>query len=126
MSRTSYIVQFSDVRMSDIERVGGKNASLGEMTHHLTSAGIRVPPGFATTADAYRDFLRTDGLDRRIEGILAALDPDDVDALTQAGSSIRRMILETPIQPDLVSAVENAYRDLIGDRKSTRLNSSHT
>ena len=118
MTRTSYIVQLADVRMSDIDKVGGKNASLGEMTHHLTSAGIRVPSGFATTAEAYRDFLGIDNLGARIAEVLSSLDPGDVKALAVAGASIRTMILDTPLQPELVVAIESAYRQLAVDSGS--------
>jgi pyruvate,water dikinase len=114
MTRISYIVHFSDIRMTDIDNVGGKNASLGEMTYHLKSAGIRVPTGFATTAEAYREFLEVDGLGQRIERILARLDPTDVKALALSGATIRKMILDTPLQADLLSAIEAAYLDLVG------------
>lgn len=129
MTQISYILQFADVRMSDIDKVGGKNASLGEMTHHLTGAGIRVPTGFATTAAAFRDFLETDGLGGRIEEILTTLDPNDVTALAIAGASIREMILETPLQPGLMAAIEAAYRELVtrtGPEASFAVRSSAT
>ena len=101
--------------MRDLERVGGKNASLGEMIGELAGAGIRVPGGFATTADAYREFLAQDGLDRRIDAILEALDVGDVSALAAAGGAIRRMVLETKLPEALATDVEAAWRAL-GER----------
>ena len=98
---SSYIVPFSRLRMTDVESVGGKNASLGEMIGALASAGVRVPDGFATTAQAYRDFLAQDGLGRRIEERLRGLDVDNVARLAEAGAAIREWILQTPFQPAL-------------------------
>ncbi|HXL75832.1 MAG TPA: PEP/pyruvate-binding domain-containing protein, partial [Burkholderiales bacterium] len=74
------VAWLKDLRMPDLERVGGKNASLGEMMSALTAAGIRVPGGFATTAQAFREFLSANGLDRRIEERLRSLDPKNVSA----------------------------------------------
>ena len=91
--------------MSDVERVGGKNASLGEMISSLASLGVQVPGGFATTAQAYRDFLRQDGLDERIRAALADLDVDDVTKLASTGAQIRQWILSTPFPPQLEQAV---------------------
>src|SRR5207244_3686413 len=107
--------------MGDIETVGGKNASLGEMIRALGALGIRVPGGFATTAHAYREFLAQGGLDARIRAELARLDVDDVARLAATGARIRQWILETPLPPPLAAAVSAELRD----RKSTRLNSSH-
>ncbi|MCC6708379.1 MAG: phosphoenolpyruvate synthase [Gammaproteobacteria bacterium] len=104
-----YIVSLKDVGMHDVDKVGGKNASLGEMIRHLDAAGVRVPGGFATTAQAFRDFLAHDGLDKRIQARLAALDIDDVPALTKAGREIRAWIVETPLPARLQSAIEAAY-----------------
>ncbi|NND60575.1 MAG: phosphoenolpyruvate synthase, partial [Gammaproteobacteria bacterium] len=84
-----YIIPFEQLGLGDVGRVGGKNASLGEMIAGLASAGVRVPPGFATTADAYRDFLKHEGLDDRIKQTLAGLDTDDLDQLAQTGDRIR-------------------------------------
>ncbi|HXQ64760.1 MAG TPA: PEP/pyruvate-binding domain-containing protein, partial [Steroidobacteraceae bacterium] len=80
-SVTTYIVPFSQLGMHDVDRVGGKNASIGEMIGHLTRLGVKVPDGFATTADAFRQFLAHDGLAARIARTLAALDVDDVEKL---------------------------------------------
>ncbi len=98
---TGYTVPFSGLRMKDIASVGGKNASLGEMIGQLSKAGVRVPDGFATTAQAYRDFLAQDGLDARIAAELANLDINDVARLADAGNRIRGWILETPFQQGL-------------------------
>ncbi len=98
---TVYTVPFSGLRMKDIASVGGKNASLGEMIGQLSKAGVRVPDGFATTAQAYRDFLAQDGLDARIAAELANLDINDVARLADAGNRIRGWILETPFQQGL-------------------------
>ena len=94
---TGYTVPLAELRMKDVESVGGKNASLGEMIGRLSGAGVRVPDGFATTAQAYRDFLAQDGLGARIAGELAALDVDDVTRLAEAGARIRGWILDTPV-----------------------------
>ncbi|MBX5459992.1 MAG: phosphoenolpyruvate synthase [Steroidobacteraceae bacterium] len=91
--------------MSDVERVGGKNASLGEMISSLASLGVRVPGGFATTAQAYRDFLTQGGLDERIRAALADLDVEDVTKLASTGAQIRQWILSTPFPPQLEQAV---------------------
>ena len=86
--------------MDDVDTVGGKNASLGEMISNLSNLGVSVPGGFATTAAAYRKFLSTGGLDKRIHDVLDKLDVDDIEALTSAGASIRGWIMETPL-PDV-------------------------
>ena len=93
---TALVVPFDNLRMSDVEAVGGKNASLGEMISQLAGAGVRVPGGFATTAHAFRLFLQQGGLAQRIQDRLAALDTDDVRALTEAGAQIRQWMLDTP------------------------------
>jgi pyruvate,water dikinase len=98
--------------MDDVETVGGKNASLGEMISNLSGLGVTVPGGFATTAAAYRKFLAADGLDKRIHTLLADLDIDDIGALTRAGSSIRSWILETPLPDDLMKAVRQAWEEM--------------
>ena len=89
MVQGRYVFPFSQLRMTDVDRVGGKNASLGELLSQLTSAGIRVPDGFATTAEAFRLFLKEGGLEDRIHARLAKLDVDDVKALAAAGAEIR-------------------------------------
>jgi pyruvate, water dikinase len=113
MTASGYVVRFEDLRIADIPRVGGKNASLGEMIGNLAARGIRVPGGFATTAAAYRDFLREAGLAERIEARLAALDPDDVDALARCGAEIRGWIAAAPLPPRLEAEIAAAYRVLI-------------
>ncbi len=104
-----YIVPLKDVGMHDVDTVGGKNASLGEMIRHLDAAGVRVPGGFATTAQAFRDFLAHEGLDKRIHARLATFNVDDVSALTKAGREIRSWIIDTPLPARLQSAIEQAY-----------------
>ncbi|MBB1488159.1 phosphoenolpyruvate synthase [Oceanospirillum sp. D5] len=98
--------------MHDVEHVGGKNASLGEMISNLAGAGVSVPGGFATTAQAYREFLNYEGLADRINAELAQLDVDDVNALTKTGALIRGWILETPFPPAFEQALEEAYATL--------------
>ena len=109
---TRYTLSLDEVGRQDLDRVGGKNASLGEMLRALTQLGVRVPRGFATTADAYRDFLRQDGLDARIEQELAGLDVDDVTALASAGARIRGWILATPFASALQQAVLERWRQM--------------
>ncbi|MCP5145352.1 MAG: phosphoenolpyruvate synthase [Gammaproteobacteria bacterium] len=106
---TDYIVPLNAIGMDDIERVGGKNASLGEMIRHLDAAGVRVPGGFATTAEAFREFLRQDGLDERIMQRLATLDVDDVNALARAGREIRDWISHAELTPGLLDGARKAY-----------------
>jgi pyruvate,water dikinase len=101
----AYVIPLEQLKMSDVETVGGKNASLGEMIGSLTKLGVRVPGGFATTAHAYREFLAQGGLDARIRAELAALDVDDVVKLAASGARIRAWILATPFGPALTSAV---------------------
>ena len=103
-SKDDWVVPFEQLRMSDVEVVGGKNASLGEMISQLPQ-GVRVPTGFATTAHAFRAFLRNDGLDERINAILNGLDTDDVRALAQAGAKIRDMVQAQPLPPALEAAI---------------------
>ncbi|MCP4044151.1 MAG: phosphoenolpyruvate synthase, partial [Gammaproteobacteria bacterium] len=105
-----YVVPLEKLGSADVDRVGGKNSSLGEMIANLTSAGVRVPGGFATTAKAYRDFLARDGLDERIHARLDALDVDDVNTLAKTGREIRRWIVDTPFQAELEEAVETAWK----------------
>ncbi len=109
---SAYIVPFTECGMADVARVGGKNASLGEMISRLSSLGIRVPPGFATTAQAYREFLATDGLDRRIAAELESLDVGDVNELAKRGRKIREAIMATPLPPALAEAVTEAWREV--------------
>jgi pyruvate,water dikinase len=112
---TALVVPFEQLRMTDVEAVGGKNASLGEMISQLAASGVRVPGGFATTAHAFRRFLAQDGLDRRIAERLGTLDTDDVRALAQAGAEIRHWVESAPLPADLEAAVRAAYAQLVAD-----------
>lgn len=96
----------------DVERVGGKNASLGEMISHLSNAGVSVPGGFATTADAYREFLETSGLKDKIQAALAELNVDDITALTETGAKIRQWIIDAPLGEALEKEVRTAFTAL--------------
>ncbi|HBR98577.1 MAG TPA: phosphoenolpyruvate synthase, partial [Gammaproteobacteria bacterium] len=95
--------------MGDVGDVGGKNASLGEMIKNLSAAGITVPNGFATTADAFRTFLHQSGLDTRIQDALAPLDVGDTQQLARTGEQIRQWIIETPLPNALEQAISDAY-----------------
>jgi pyruvate, water dikinase len=106
---SEYILWLDQLGMGDLEKVGGKNASLGEMISHLSETGVTVPGGFATTAGAYREFLDQSGLAERIKARLAELDPEDTRALAQTGQEIRQWIMDTPLQPGLEQAVRDAY-----------------
>ncbi|MFN0041030.1 MAG: phosphoenolpyruvate synthase [Burkholderiales bacterium] len=120
MNAPRHVIPFEQLRMADIEQVGGKNASLGEMISQLGAAGVRVPGGFATTAHAFREFLAQDGLARQIEEALRGLDVADVSALVEAGSRIRGWILEAPLPTALEAAVTAHYRTLSdGDDKAS-------
>src|SRR5690625_2643020 len=116
----SYVIPFEQLRMTDVEAVGGKNASLGEMISQLSGAGVRVPGGFATTAEAFREFLHTDGLGERINQRLATLDHDDVRELTEAGAQIRQWIIETPFPKQLEEEIRTAFAQLDADRSEER------
>lgn len=105
---TPFVIKLAELGMNDVETVGGKNASLGEMIANLSSLGIAVPGGFATTAAAYREFLGADGLDRKINGLLDGLDVDDIATLSSVGSQIRGWILETPLPQRLIDEVGTA------------------
>ena len=109
---TAAVVWFSDLGMGDVARVGGKNASLGEMISNLAGAGIKVPGGFATTAWAYREFLGFDGLERRIQGMLDALDVDDVAKLQATGKALREMVIDTPLPGFLEAEIREAWAQL--------------
>nr|WP_315486831.1 phosphoenolpyruvate synthase [uncultured Undibacterium sp.] len=119
-SESVYVALFENLRMTDVDSVGGKNASLGEMISQLASAGVRVPGGFATTAQAFRDFLShsIDGglpLAQRIADRLATLDIEDVKELARAGAEIRQWIIDTPFQPRLQKEIEAFYNKLVAD-----------
>ncbi|HTO73742.1 MAG TPA: phosphoenolpyruvate synthase, partial [Gemmatimonadales bacterium] len=109
---SSYVVPLSSVTLADLERVGGKNASLGEMLHALAQRGVRVPDGFVLTAEAFRLHLREAGLTGWIEQTLAGLDVRDVRALAEAGQSIRARIREAPLPAVLVPPLTAAYAEL--------------
>ena len=109
---SDYIVPFTECGMEDVARVGGKNASLGEMIRELSRLGIRVPDGFATTAAAYREFLATGGLDKRIRAELDSLDVDDVVELAKRGRAVREAIMSTPLPKSLEEAVTEAWRQV--------------
>lgn len=109
------VIWFENLRMTDVESVGGKNASLGEMISQLANKGVRVPGGFATTAAAYRAFLAHEGLADRISAALAALDVDDVTELARVGKEIRQWILETPFPAELNADIETAWNKMVAD-----------
>ena len=111
---TRYVIPFNELRMSDVDQVGGKNASLGEMISQLPDS-VRVPGGFATTAQAYRDFLAHQGLAERIQARLAALDVDDVVELAKVGAEIRGWIVDTPFPPKLEQEIRAAYEALTAE-----------
>ena len=111
---TEYILWLDELGMNDLEKVGGKNSSLGEMIAHLSDLGVNVPGGFATTALAYRDFLQQSGLADRIRARLETLDADDTRALAETGQQIRQWIMETPLQAELEQAVRAAWEAMQG------------
>src|SRR2546427_1429460 len=106
------VAWLKDLRMADLERVGGKNASLGEMMSALAAAGIRVPGGFATTAQAFREFLSANGLEARIEQRLHSLAPKNVTALAACGAEIRSWILKAPFPANVEREIKSYYQDL--------------
>ena len=108
------VIKFQNLGKHDVEIVGGKNASLGEMISNLSNAGVSVPGGFATTAQAYRDFLEQSGLNKRINDVLDNLNVDDVLALAEAGKKIRQWVVDTPLLPELEAAVRAEFDDLTG------------
>ena len=106
------VIWFKELGMGDVEHVGGKNASLGEMIQHLSKAGVRVPNGFATTAEAYREFLSHEGLADKINAQLDGLDTDDVEALTKTGKAIREAVMQAPFPADLEGQIREFYEAL--------------
>ena len=110
----AFVIPFEQLGMHDVESVGGKNASLGEMIASLTRLGVQVPGGFATTASAYREFLQQGALDERIRAELASLDVDDVTKLAASGARIRQWILATPLPPPFEQAVLAQLREMSG------------
>jgi pyruvate, water dikinase len=126
---TRFAVAFDHLRMTDVGEVGGKNASLGEMISQLAATNVRVPGGFATTADAYREFLSHQGLADRINAALDALDVDDVDELAKVGAQIRRWVVDTPFPAALEADIKREYDALIatsGEGASFAVRSSAT
>lgn len=111
-----FIRWFSEIGLGDVALVGGKNASLGEMYRELTARGVRVPNGFAITADAYRAFLEKDNLAERLRAELRGLDTHDLAGLQQRGANIRRALLATELPADLAAEILEAYRKLGGTR----------
>jgi pyruvate, water dikinase len=108
----THTIDLAQLGMRDLEQVGGKNASLGEMISHLSSAGVSVPGGFATTADSFREFLSRDGLDKKIYQKLETLDTDDVCKLAIVGKEIRELIINTPFTAEFENAIRNSYLQL--------------
>lgn len=104
---------FNSLSMEDVDKVGGKNASLGEMVSNLSNAGVSVPNGFATTSYAFNQFLDYEGLDERIHQLLDELDVEDVEALRKTGATIRQWVLEAPFPADLEQDIRNDYQELI-------------
>jgi pyruvate, water dikinase len=111
-----YVIKLEELGMVDVETVGGKNASLGEMISNLSSLGVSVPGGFATTAAAYRDFLRVDGLDERIRQALDQLDVDDIGKLTSTGAEIRAWIGAAVLPERLTSDIRRAWDEMSGGK----------
>src|SRR4029077_13029897 len=121
-----YVAAFSELGMRDVARVGGKNASLGEMIGRLARLGLKVPAGFATPADAYREFLAQDGLAGRIEKTLAHLNIDNVEELARVGSQIRGWVLAPAFPPALERAMRGAWEGPGGADTAVALRSSAT
>ena len=114
----NYILWYQDLGMGDVGLVGGKNASLGEMISNLANAGVQVPGGFATTADAFNEFLKTSGVEDKIYQLLDELDVDDVNALAAAGSKIREWIINTPFQKEFENAIRTSFESLQGNNST--------
>lgn len=112
----AYVVPFNQVGINDIDHVGGKNASLGEMISSLSAAGVMVPGGFATTASAYREFLAHEGLAEKIDALLSKLDTDNLDQLAKTGSSIRQWVIDTPLPQALHDEILSAWKEMGGNR----------
>ncbi len=110
-----YVLWYQELGMHDVPRVGGKNASLGEMISNLANAGVQVPGGFATTSYAFNEFLEQSGLNARIYDVLDKLDVEDVNELAKVGGEIRQWIIDTPFQDDLDKAIREAYGQLHAD-----------
>lgn len=109
------ILWYNQLGMNDVDRVGGKNASLGEMITNLSGMGVSVPNGFATTAEAFNQFLDQSGVNQRIYALLDMTDIDDINQLAKAGTQIRQWIIDTPFQAELETAIREAYQTLSAD-----------
>ncbi|RPD98377.1 phosphoenolpyruvate synthase [Candidatus Pantoea deserta] len=109
------VLWYNQLGMHDVDRVGGKNASLGEMITNLSSLGVSVPNGYATTSYAFNQFLDQSGLNQRIYDLLDKTNVDDVDELAKAGKQIRQWVVDTPFQPELETAIREAYEQLSSD-----------
>ncbi len=109
---TDYVIPFSELSLDDVPRVGGKNASLGEMLRTLTNVGVSVPDGFAVTADAYRLHLERAGIAERIYGMLDDLDVHDVEALAKTGAAVRQMVRAAALPQEVVDGIAAAYTEL--------------
>lgn len=112
MTLQNYVLRLDQVGMSDVEKVGGKNASLGEMLQELTGANVKVPNGFATTSDAFKDFLNHGDLEAKINEKLHQLDTNDIPALKEAGKTIRSWIMDADFQPDLDAAINTSWAEM--------------
>ncbi|PNA97911.1 MULTISPECIES: phosphoenolpyruvate synthase [unclassified Pseudomonas] len=123
-----YVVSLDKLGVHDVEHVGGKNASLGEMISNLAGAGVSVPGGFATTAQAYRDFLEQSGLNDKIHAALDALDVDDINALTKTGAQIRQWVMEAEFPARLDSEIRTAFAEMAAgnDNMAVAVRSSAT
>jgi pyruvate, water dikinase len=109
---SAYVLWLHALRLSDLAQVGGKNSSLGEMIGNLSNLGVSVPGGFATTADAYREFIHVNQLTERMQARLSELDVENVDELVKAGAEIRRWVMDAPLQPALDTAIRDAYQTM--------------
>jgi pyruvate, water dikinase len=115
MSSAALVLPLSKLRMDDVATVGGKNSSLGELISQLSTAGVRVPGGFATTAEAFRDFLTHNKLTEKINAALINLNVDDIPALTKTGAMVREWVVKAPLQPALDAEIRTAYAELTKD-----------
>lgn len=110
-----YVIWYQQLGMNDVNQVGGKNASLGEMISNLANAGVKVPGGFATTSYAFNEFLEQSGLEKRIHDVLDTLDVEDVNELAKIGEQIRNWIIETPFTDNIEQAISESYTQLAGE-----------
>lgn len=118
---SAYVLWLHSLRLSDLAQVGGKNSSLGEMIGHLSQLGVSVPGGFATTADAYREFIHVNKLTERMQERLANLDIENVGELVKAGAEIRSWVMESPLQPELDAAIRGAYQTMCEEAGSKEI-----